>query len=147
MRYNKEPWKADQEWDRIRRGWFLGDVEFRQEMNKFLDEILEAGKRESYSGEAVYRHGEEKAERLVVLGLKALGMTENDLCAQKKSTQEKYGLAWLVRKHTCVRTAWIKERLRMGTATNFSAGIQRIERAGRRQWGSDVRMLIENIKI
>jgi len=42
---------------------------------------------------------------------------------------------WLVRKNTCVRNGWIKERLRMGIATNFSDGMRRIEQAGKGDWG------------
>jgi hypothetical protein len=35
----------------------------------------------------------------------------------------------------CGRTGWIKERLKMGTATGFAAFLGRLERARRGEWG------------
>lgn len=147
MRHSKEPWKADREWDRIRRGWCFGDEGFRNEMEEVLGETLPFAKRESFSGEAVHRHGEEMAERLVVHGMKALGITENDLDQQIKGSEAKYALAWLVRKRTGVRNGWIKDRLHMGSATNFSSGIRRIEQTRKGAWGYAFRRIIEIIKI
>ena len=145
MQYSEEPWKADQEWNSIRRGWCLGDEGFRSEMKKLLGESLQAGKRESFSGEEMHQHGEEMAERLIVQGMKRLGITEDDLKRQIKGSEAKYALAWLVRKNTGVRNGWIKERLHMGTATNFSDGIHRVERARCGDWGFSTRQQIEII--
>lgn len=65
----------------------------------------------------------------------ALGLSDADLATRKKNCPEKYALAWLVRRNACVRPAWIKERLRMGTATGFANFLGRLERARRGEWG------------
>ena len=52
-----------------------------------------------------------------------------------KGSPEKYALAWLVRRNTCVENGWIKTRLRMGNATNFSALLQKIEASKKGEWG------------
>jgi hypothetical protein len=67
--------------------------------------------------------------------MKALGVTDESLANQIKGSPEKYALAWLVRKKTCVRNGWIKDRLQMGSATNFSAYLRRIETAKPDEWG------------
>ena len=53
----------------------------------------------------------------------------------------------LVRKTTGVRNGWIKERLYMGSATNFADGIHRIAQARRGEWGYAVRGKVEIIKL
>ncbi|MDF7826166.1 hypothetical protein P4B35_19205 [Pontiellaceae bacterium B12227] len=80
-------------------------------------------------------HAEAEAERLVCLGMSALNLEEDDLSRMIKSAPAKYAIAWLVRKHTSVRTRWIKDRLQMGSATNFSDYLLRIETARKSAWG------------
>ena len=63
----------------------------------------------------------------------------------KKGCPEKCAVAWFVRKRTCVPNEWIKRRLHMGKATNFSALIKRVEQ-GDAQVSVFVRRL-EGIKI
>ena len=55
----------------------------------------------------------------------------------RKNSPEKYALAWLVRRHAGVRPAWIKERLKMGTATGFAHFLGRLE--GARKGEGDMR--------
>jgi hypothetical protein len=69
-------------------------------------------------------------------------MTESDLHRLKKNCAEKYAVAWLVRRHTCVKNQWIKDRLRMGKATNFATFLKRME-AGK--FGADSFGTIKNI--
>jgi hypothetical protein len=87
------------------------------------------------------------AERLIIQGMKALGTTESDLKQQIRGSETKYALAWLVRKNTSVRNSWIKERLHMGSATNFSAGIRRIEETRTGEWGYALRHKMEIINL
>jgi hypothetical protein len=126
MQHATEPWKVDEAWDRIRRGECFGDESFRDELNQRLDGCLVSKKRESFSGAAMKRHDEEQANRLIEQGLTALGLQEEDLFRLPKNSPEKYALAWLIRRVTCVRPAWIKERLRMGKATNFANFLKRM---------------------
>lgn len=87
-----------------------------------------AGKqRDSFSGELVSGHDESEAERLVQLGMNALRLSDDKLAEMKKNCAEKYAIAWLVRRNTCVKNQWINDRLLMGKATNFSTFLQRME--------------------
>jgi putative transposase len=145
MHHSSELWKADAEWDKIRRGWCFGDSSFRQEMTGHLSGTLKLKKRESFSGAEIRQHDDEAAERVLASGMKALGVTDESLSNQIKSSPEKYALAWLVRKNTCVRNDWIKQRLKMGSATNFSAYLRRIETAKQEEWGYAAFERIKNI--
>ena len=145
MHHSSEPWKADAAWDKIRRGWCFGDSSFRQEVTGHLSGTLKSKKRESFSGAALRQHDAEAAERVLVSGMKALGVTDESLANQIKGSPEKYALAWLVRKNTCVRNGWIKQRLKMGSSTNFSAYLRRIETAKQGYWGYDSFQRIKNI--
>jgi len=147
MKDCSEPWKVDEAWSRIRRGWCFGDSGFRTKMLEYLDETLESTKRESFSGEEVRQHDEVEAERVVGLGMRALRLTEESLEGQIKGSPEKVALAWLVRRHTCVRNGWIKERLKMGTATTLSQSLRRIESAQKKEWGYEAFQQIKNIKL
>lgn len=88
-----------------------------------------------FSGAELRQHDAEAAERVLASGMKALGVTDEFLANQIKGSPEKYALAWLVRKKTCVRNGWIKQRLKMGSATNFSDSLRRVETAKKEEWG------------
>lgn len=137
MQHGSEPWKIDDQWAAIRRGWCFGAGPFRNEMLERLDGSLESKRRESFSGEEVSRHDEEEAERLVGLGMQSLSLAEDDLVQLIKSAPAKYAIAWLVRKKTSVRTRWIKERLKMGSATNFADYLRRMESSELSGWGRE----------
>jgi len=57
------------------------------------ERTLESKKRASFSGEEVRQHDEVEAERIVGLGMKALGLTEESLREQLKGSVEKVALA------------------------------------------------------
>lgn len=147
VRNSDQPWKADESWQKIRRGWFIGGEDFRQEMLGRLGQAMEKGKRGSYSGDAVKTHDEARAEELIVAGLRELGHKEAALKSMIKGSPEKYALAWLVRRNTCVENGWIKTRLRMGKATNFSALLKKIEASKKGEWGYAPFSKIKNINI
>jgi hypothetical protein len=69
------------------------------------------------------------------------------LKAMPKNCATKYALAWLARRHTAVRTVWIKEHLHMGTATCFSAYLKKLETARRGRWGHADYGTVKNIKL
>ena len=147
VRYSDEPWRADEAWDGIRRGWHVGSKGFRAQLLDRMNLAMGKGRRASYGGEAVHAHDETMAERWIQAGMKALRVTEDDLKAMRMNSATKYALAWLVRRHTAVRTAWIKERLRMGTATCFSAYLKKLATARSGAWGHAAYGVIENIKL
>ena len=147
MQHCSEPWKVDETWDRIRRGWCFGDSGFRTEMLKHLDGSMESKKRTSFTGEEVRQHDEVEAERIVSLGMQALGLIDEHLDEQIKGSPEKVALAWLVRKHTYVRNEWIKKRLRMGTATTLSESLKTLELSRRGERGNAEFQTVKNIKL
>ncbi len=133
--HSEQPWEADQTWQEIRRGWHFGGEEFRLEILERVEGALKKGKRSSYGGEVIREHGEARAEEWIAKGMEMLGLSEADLANQKMNSSEKYALAWLARRNTAVRPAWIKERLKMGTATGFASFLGKMERAKRGEWG------------
>ena len=76
-----------------------------------------------------------------------LGLKELDLLEQKKGGPQKHALAWMVRKHASVRNGWIKNRLQMGSATNFSDYLRRMESAEKGDWGHKEFSRIKNINL
>jgi REP element-mobilizing transposase RayT len=121
------PAEYDARWKEIRRGWFLGDDAFRKALLERIDDAMAGKQRRSFSGEQVRSHDEDEAERLVIRGLKALGLEDESLHLLKKNCPEKYAVAWLVRRNTCVRNDWIVNRLCMGRGTNFATFLKRME--------------------
>ena len=80
-------------------------------------------------------HGEACAEKWIANGLAALVLADSDLADLRMNGPEKCALAWLVRRHTGVRPAWIKARLKMGKATGFAYHLGRLEEARGGEWG------------
>ncbi len=146
VRYSDKPWKADESWRKIRRGWYRGSDGFRREMLERLGAAMGTSKRESFNGEEVRTHDETRAEELIAAGMEKLKLAEADLDAMIKNSPEKYALAWLVRRNTCVGNGWIKTRLRMGKATNFSELLKKIEAAKRGGWGFGAFSPVKHIK-
>lgn len=142
----EDPKVVDQDWGRIRRGWYFGSTGFRDELLGKLDKVIGVrGKRDSFDGIATRQHDELEASRLLHSGMDALSITEDDLEAMPKSCIEKCCLAWLVRKRTCVSNEWIKQCLHMGKATNFSALVKRAETSEDK--AASVMRILRNIKI
>ena len=121
------PREADENWKKIRRGWFLGPEEFRDKLGELIDDQMGERKRSSYSGEEVVQHDERMAEALLSAGMEALGLDENMVLAGRKGSDEKCLLAWLVRRRTAVTNEWISRRLKMGRPDCLSRYPQRIE--------------------
>lgn len=145
VRHSDEPWRADEAWEKIRRGWQVGGAEFQERLLDRLSLTLGKGRRESYSGESVDAHDEHAAQRWISAGMKALGLVEADWVRLRKNSAEKCALAWLVRRHTAVRTAWIKARLRMGTATGLSQRLKKLEGSRPGGWGYEKYQIVRNI--
>ena len=146
VRHSDQPWKADECWQKIRRGWYFGGEGFRADMLNRLEKSLKKGKRDSYSGDEDKTHDVARAEELIAAGMQRLGLQEDDLGGMIKNSPEKYALAWLVRRNTCVGTGWIKDRLQMGKATNFAEMLRKLESARRDEWGFEAYTKAVNIK-
>jgi hypothetical protein len=125
--HSKDPMKADEQWENIRRGWAYGADEFRLRVQDLLDEAVSGKRRDSFMGEEIRRHDEREAEKLIQRGLDLFGIAEEDLLMLKKGDDRKKVLAWTIRKKTSVRVEWITQRLKMGVTSNFSRYIRAVE--------------------
>ncbi len=121
------PLEADAKWAQIRRGWCYGSDSFRGEMVASLDNVLEGKNRESFVGEETRRHDVLDAERRVAGALQLFGLKDDDLAGMKKGDPHKKVIAWLVRKNTSVRNAWVAERLVMGNPSNLPRQVREVD--------------------
>jgi REP element-mobilizing transposase RayT len=108
--------ESDGDFHPVRRGWFLGDEEFRQEL------LNQAGKRKGtyHFGPEIHEAEEVKAERLVAGAITLLGWSEERLRNGRKGAPEKVKLAERLRKETTMTLQWIAKRLHMGTKGHLS---------------------------
>lgn len=125
------PADADEDWERIRDGWYLGSAEFRDELLDRLDGVLKGVKRNSLAGDEMRRHDEAEAERFLRKGLDALGIQNCDLSDMQKGAPEKAVLAWYLRKNTTVGRAWIVGRLIMGDESRITKLVRTVEKNAR----------------
>lgn len=100
------------EYKGIRRGWFFGADELKQELLAQASE--KAGK--WHYGEVVQESAEAKAERMVRAEMKRRKWDEKSLGARRKGDKMKVQLAERLRRETTMTLGWIAERLEMGTA-------------------------------
>jgi putative transposase len=100
----------------LRRGWYVGDRKFRQELLAQMNGTL----KEHHYGEERAIIEEEQAERVVVEGLKKLRWKEADLTKRRKGDMGKLEMALRLRRQTTMTLKWIAERLKMGTWTHLN---------------------------
>ena len=104
------------EFKAIRRGWFLGSDDLKQEllgqMSKRLGENHYATDRQE--------SGEVKALGIVAAELRRLGWTTAELKTRPKGDPGKVGIAWRLRTETTMTLKWIAAELAMGVWTHVS---------------------------
>jgi len=122
------PEEMDARCSHLRRGWFWGSREFAEK----LGQLTEKSVRERIRSSRAYKrtpeivaHGDRQAERWLEEGLKAAGLTPEDLGKSGGSDPRKLALAELLWKRTTVSQAWIAERLGMRSAANVSQQLRR----------------------
>ena len=98
------------EWEVVRRGWCLGDEEFRKELLAHMESQMGA----HHGGEERYEAAEAKAAKLLRQELKRRGWEKEELEGRKKSDAEKLKMAQRLRSETTMSLAWIARELRMG---------------------------------
>ncbi|MCX6885229.1 MAG: transposase [Verrucomicrobia bacterium] len=100
----------------LRRGWFVGREEFRQELLDAAGKHLGSNNYGSERRET----DQQKAERIVQERLASLHWQESDLATRAKSDPVKVELARRLRRETTMSLKWIAQRVHMGTWTNVS---------------------------
>lgn len=104
------------EYEMARRAWCVGSGEFRQELLAAAQERVGA----NHYGWEKQESGEQKAERIVLAGLKELGWAEQELEGRRKGDPAKLKLARQLRQETAMSLKWIAARLKMGSWTYLS---------------------------
>ena len=145
LRQAKKPWEADERWKTIRRGWHLGGETFTSEMLDRVAGVISQDHGTPFGGAVIQAHDEQRAEQLVKAGMAKLRLEEPDLANMPGCRPEKYALAWLVRRNTSVKLEWIKRRLHMGRATDFSAWLKKLESSRPGEWGHTCYVRIRNM--
>ena len=113
---------TSEEWGPLRRGWYLGDKEFRQLL---LDQgDAKRGPRRS-GREPVDPAAEKKARRILREEMAKRGWTQADLTRRRKGDPEKIRIAYRIRSETTVTTPWLAKHLKLGT---MSYAISRLYR-------------------
>jgi putative transposase len=107
-------------YEQLRRGWCLGDGDFRQRMLDEAEKALQSTKRESLMGAAVKEHGENEAVKLLDEGMGKLGLTPESLEGMAKSSAEKKAIAAWLAAQTLVSSEWIAQMLWMGHRSSVS---------------------------
>jgi REP element-mobilizing transposase RayT len=100
----------------LRRGWCLGDHEFRQELISAALERVGP----SHASERRREAQEHKAERIVQEELQHIGWGRVDLASRAKGSPEKVAIALRLRQETTMTLQWVAARLKMGTWTHVS---------------------------
>jgi REP element-mobilizing transposase RayT len=106
-------------WQGVRRGWFLGEAQFKEEL------LAQAAGRVGANHYGVDRQetGTVQAERIVTEELKRRGWTEADLARRRKGDAGKVAIAGRVREQTTMTLKWIAQRLQMGSWTSVSSAL------------------------
>jgi REP element-mobilizing transposase RayT len=112
MEQRRQPTDA-KEWAKVRRGWYLGDEEFREELLAHAQEKMGP----SHYGRERQEAAEVKARRIVKEELRRLGWSDRELERRRKGDAEKIRIARRIRKDTTMSLKWIAASLAMGTWT------------------------------
>ncbi len=104
------------EWKRLRRGWCLGDKEFRKELLEMISERMGA---EHYGAER-HESAEARAERVLAEELKRARWAEAILAERRKGDLKKIKIAQRLRRETTMTLEWVAQRLKMGTKTHLA---------------------------
>jgi len=120
-------------WEPVRHGWYVGSDGFGETLIERLKRRVEDHDRRSYGGEAIRRHDEHEAGRLIEQGMRKLGLTDEALLRLPKGHAQKCALAHLAHARTMVSHKWLAARLNMGHPQNLSLYIKQSRVAANRR--------------
>ena len=121
--------ESQHDWKDVRRGWCLGEDQFRREL---LAQIgCQIG--ENHFGSERAESAEAKAARIVAEELGRAGWTEGELGLHPKGDPVKLAVARRLRRETTVTLKWISDRLAMGAWTHLNRLLYEQRRGGEKQ--------------
>ena len=109
------------QWKAVRRGWCLGEEQFRREL---LEQVHEKAGTHHY-GEEIGQSAEEKARRIIAEELAKMDWEVADLGRRRKGDEGKVRIARRLRRETTVSKRWIANQLSMGTVSNVTFCLKR----------------------
>lgn len=118
--------ESNEEFDRVRRGWYFGGEEFRSEL---LTKV-EVEARGHHFGAEIHEASEAKATRILDEELRRALWSEAELKLRQKGDPQKLQIARRLRTETTMTLQWIANRLHMGTKTHLSHLLYWQQRAG-----------------
>lgn len=110
----------------VQRGWCYGSSTFRARLVGELPRL--ARRKPVTTGMRASEIGEYQAEIIVKKGLKAFGLSEEDLLVTPYSHSSKLIIALAVRQSTLVPYAWISNRLHMGIPKSMGTLLHRAKK-------------------
>ena len=106
---------------RLRRGWYLGSEDFKQQ----LVERMEGKLGDHHAGELRQETAQAKAERIVAEELHHLGWSEQDLRQRPKTDPAKLAVAVRLRRETTLTIKSIAARVHLGSSKSANARLHR----------------------
>jgi REP element-mobilizing transposase RayT len=137
-----QPGHREEEWEQIRRGWYVGDDSFRDQLLDRIEETIHGKKQTSFGGRIIASHNEERAEELIRKCRGILGISAAELKAMKKTDPRKQGIAWLIKTRTVMTNEWIDRECNMGSRTNIFQAIKVMENARKGKIGKIKKQLL-----
>jgi len=107
----------------VRRGWFLGDEPFRQEL---LEQMAKKMGR-NHGGDERQETAEAQAERIVAEELRRRKWGLSELERRRKGDREKVRIARRLRTETTMTLNWISKRLKMGAGGHVANCLRNTE--------------------
>jgi REP element-mobilizing transposase RayT len=111
---------AAEQLQQVRRGWLLGSEGFRDRVLDWMEKKRLGRGRKVRREQSDQDHGRRQAERIIKEVMEALGVSEEDLLAGRKSDWRKRLIAHRIRKETSVSLGWLGERFGMGSEGHVS---------------------------
>ena len=96
----------------LRRGWYLGSEQFKEQMLELMEGKLGG----SHSGELHRETAEQRANRIIAEELARRGWPESELATRRRSDPGKLASAARLRSETTLPIKWIAARVQIGTA-------------------------------
>ncbi|MGB0644276.1 MAG: transposase, partial [Akkermansiaceae bacterium] len=119
--------QLEQEWKKVRRGWYLGSETFKEKLLSKLEGILEGHQRDSQSGGAKRERGEVAAPQWFRMASEHLKLNGDALAKLKKGDERKLVLAWGLRTQFMVSCKWVTSLLHMGDPSRVSAAVKQVK--------------------
>lgn len=110
----------------LRRGWYFGTEEFRENLLKLMGENPEAmseRRRKGYGGAQTRDHGISEAERIIEEANRILKIDDDAWLTMRKGDWRKGLVAGIIRERALVDNGWLARRLHMGARNTVSRSI------------------------